>query len=149
MIPLVVGMLAAVAIVFIHVGKENIPNIVAYDLRSRSVIALLVVYAIGNWIAVALSAKRLHDRDIRGFWAVIPTLIVVAIVVVQNRGYGGTMEHPSTAMNLLSLASSVVSLWLLVVCGFLKGTQGPNRFGQDPLGATKANQSLGVSGVSG
>src|SRR5262245_22747 len=105
-VPLVLAMVAAVAIVFIHVGKENIPNIAAYDLRSRSVIALIVVSAIGYWIAVALSAKRLHDRDIRGFWAAIPALIWVATVVVQNRGYGGTMEDPSTAMNLLSLASS-------------------------------------------
>jgi uncharacterized membrane protein YhaH (DUF805 family) len=136
MIPLVLGMLAAVAIVFIHVGKDNMANVVAYDLSSRSVIALLVVYAIGNWIAVALSAKRLHDRDIRGFWAAIPTLIAIAIVVVQNRGHGGTMEHPSTAINLLSLASAAFSLWLLVVCGFLKGTQGPNRWGPDPLGPT-------------
>ena len=149
MIPLVLGMLAAVAIVFFHVGKDNIPNVVAYDLSSRSVIALLVVYAIGNWIAVALSAKRLHDRDIRGFWAAIPTMLAIAIIVLQNRGHGGTMEHPSTAMNLLSLASSVFSLGLLVVCGFLKGTQGPNRFGADPLGATNADQSLSAPGVSG
>ena len=138
MIPLILGMLAAVAIVFIHVGKDNMANVASYDLHSRSVIALLVVYAIGNWIAVALSAKRLHDRDIRGFWAAIPTLIAVAIIVVQNRGYGGTMERPSTVINLLSLASTVFSLWLLVVCGFLKGTQGPNRWGPDPLGPTKA-----------
>ena len=137
MIPLILGTLAAVAIVFMHVGKDNIPNVVAYDLSSRSVIALLVVYAIGNWIAVALSAKRLHDRDIRGFWAVIPTLIAMAIIFVQNRGHGGTVEHPSTAINLLSLASTVFSLWLLVVCGFLKGTQGPNRWGPDPLGPAK------------
>ena len=137
MIPLILGMLAAVAIVFMHVGKDNMANVVAYDLHSRSVVALLVVYAIGNWIAVALSAKRLHDRDIRGFWAAIPTLIAFAIVVVQNRGHGGTMEHPSMAINLLSLASTVFSLWLLVQCGFLKGTQGPNRWGPDPLGPTK------------
>ena len=142
MVPLVLGMLAAVAIVFMHVGKDNIPNVVAYDLSSRSVIALLVVYAIGNWIAVALSAKRLHDRDIRGFWAVIPTLVAIAIIVLQNRGHGGTMEHPSTVVNILSLASAVFSLWLLVQCGFLKGTQGPNRWGPDPLGAPGANQSL-------
>jgi uncharacterized membrane protein YhaH (DUF805 family) len=133
-IPLMVGMLAALGIVLAHVGKDNMPNILAYDLRSRSVIALLVVYAIGNWIAIALSAKRLHDRDIRGFWAVIPTLIAIAIIVLQNRGLGGTTEEPSTAINLLSLASGVSSLGLFVVCGFLKGTPGPNRWGPDPLG---------------
>lgn len=66
-IPLVLAMLAAVAIVIVHVGKENIPNVVAYDLSSRSVVALLVVYAVGNWIAVALSAKRLHDRNFAAF----------------------------------------------------------------------------------
>ena len=67
----------------------------------------------------------------------IPTLTAIAIIVLQTRGLGGTMEQPSLAINLLSLASSIFSLLLFVVCGFLKGTQGPNRFGPDPLGPTK------------
>jgi uncharacterized membrane protein YhaH (DUF805 family) len=31
-------------------------------------------------------------------------------------------------------AASVLMFWLFVEIGFLKGTQGPNRYGPDPLG---------------
>jgi uncharacterized membrane protein YhaH (DUF805 family) len=55
------------------------------------------------WPAVAVSAKRWHDRDRSGWW--------VLLVLVPVVGW----------------------LWTLVVNGFLRGTAGPNRFGPDPL----------------
>ena len=67
---------------------------------------------------------------------VIPTLIGVAIGVLQHAGRGGTLEHPSLTVNLLSLISTCFSLWLLVQCGFLKGTPGPNRWGPAPVAKT-------------
>jgi uncharacterized membrane protein YhaH (DUF805 family) len=35
---------------------------------------------------------------------------------------------------VLSLASLGISIWAIVVLGFLRGTRGPNRYGPDPLG---------------
>ena len=55
------------------------------------------------WPAFAGYAKRLHDRDMSGWWSLIALT-----------GIGGFV--------------------LLIICGFLKGTTGPNRFGSDPLG---------------
>ena len=57
------------------------------------------------WPSLAVYAKRWHDRDKSGWW----TLIILVPVI------GG--------------------LWMLVECGFLKGTDGPNRFGEDPVPA--------------
>lgn len=128
-----VVMIGAFAAVLIHVGKDNFENIVAFDLSSRSLRVFLAVSAFVSWIGIALGAKRLHDRDIRGFWVVIPLLITIAIIVLQNTGHGGTYEHQSVPVQVLSLVSMGFNLWLLVQCGFLKGTQGPNRFGPDPL----------------
>ncbi len=54
---------------------------------------------------IMLYAKRWHDRDKSGWW----TLILLVPVIG--------------------------SLWMLIECGFLKGTDGPNRFGPDPLSA--------------
>jgi uncharacterized membrane protein YhaH (DUF805 family) len=34
---------------------------------------------------------------------------------------------------VLNYAVIGLSLWLLIDVGFLKGTQGPNRYGPDPL----------------
>jgi uncharacterized membrane protein YhaH (DUF805 family) len=61
---------------------------------------------------------------------------------LQNTGHGGTFEHQSVPVQVLSLVSMGFNLWLLVQCGFLRGTQGPNRWGPDPLGAPSASQSL-------
>jgi len=61
---------------------------------------------------------------------------------LQSTGHGGTFEHQSVPVQVLSLVSMGFNLWLLVQCGFLRGTQGPNRWGPDPLGAPSASQSL-------
>lgn len=55
------------------------------------------------WPAVAVSVKRWHDRDKSGWWV------------------------------LISLVPVIGWLWALVETGFLRGTPGPNRFGEDPL----------------
>lgn len=56
------------------------------------------------WAALAGYAKRLHDRDMSAWW----------ILLIFVPGVGG--------------------LALLIICGFLPGMPGPNRFGPDPLG---------------
>ena len=55
------------------------------------------------WPALAVSVKRWHDRDKSGWWVLL---------------------------NLLPLAGW---LWALVDNGFVRGTRGPNRYGEDPL----------------
>ena len=55
------------------------------------------------WPSLCVYAKRWHDRDKSGWWTLI-ALIPIA---------GG--------------------IWLLVECGLLRGTDGENRFGPDPL----------------
>jgi uncharacterized membrane protein YhaH (DUF805 family) len=37
------------------------------------------------------------------------------------------------------MATSVLMLWLVIEIGFLKGTQGPNRYGPDPLAKVHAD----------
>jgi uncharacterized membrane protein YhaH (DUF805 family) len=61
--------------------------------------ALAIAYA-----ALAVLAKRWHDRDKSGWWS------------------------------LILLVPFIGGLWTLIECGCLPGTPGPNRFGPDPLG---------------
>jgi uncharacterized membrane protein YhaH (DUF805 family) len=56
------------------------------------------------WSALAVSAKRWHDRDKSGWWALLQFIPVIG------------------------------TLWTLVVNGFLRGTPGTNRFGDDLTG---------------
>jgi uncharacterized membrane protein YhaH (DUF805 family) len=54
------------------------------------------------WPAVAISVKRWHDRDKSGWWV------------------------------LVALIPLVGQLWMLIANGLLRGTRGPNRFGDEP-----------------
>jgi uncharacterized membrane protein YhaH (DUF805 family) len=60
-----------------------------------------VVNGVLLWIELAVSAKRWHDRDKSGWWA------------------------------LLQFVPVIGTLWTLVENGLLRGTPGPNRYGED------------------
>lgn len=55
--------------------------------------------------SICVSIKRWHDRDKSGWWVLIGLIPVIG------------------------------AIWILIECGILKGTDGPNRFGADPLAA--------------
>jgi uncharacterized membrane protein YhaH (DUF805 family) len=54
------------------------------------------------WIFLAVAVKRWHDRDKSGWWV------------------------------LISLVPYVGPIWMLIECGCLRGTVGPNFYGDDP-----------------
>ncbi len=56
------------------------------------------------WAKLAVLVKRWHDRDKSGWW--------ILIILIPFIGW----------------------LWQLIECGFMEGTQGPNRFGPSPKG---------------
>jgi uncharacterized membrane protein YhaH (DUF805 family) len=58
--------------------------------------------------AICVSIKRWHDRDKSGWWVLIGLIPIIG------------------------------AIWVLIECGILKGTEGPNRFGPDPLAAPAA-----------
>jgi uncharacterized membrane protein YhaH (DUF805 family) len=58
--------------------------------------------------SICVLARRWHDRDKSGWWT------------------------------LIGLVPVIGAIWILVECGCLKGTDGPNRFGPDPLAPAAA-----------
>jgi uncharacterized membrane protein YhaH (DUF805 family) len=60
---------------------------------------------------ISVSVRRLHDRDMSGWW-------YLGFTVLSNIPYVGAV---------------VGIVWFVINC--LKGTAGPNRFGRDPLGS--------------
>jgi len=63
-----------------------------------TIVSLATIY-----FALALYAKRWHDRDKSGWWTLIAFVPIIG------------------------------AIWLIVELGILEGTRGPNRFGPDPL----------------
>ncbi len=107
--------LAAVVVVMTLVGAiygdyRNAPAVVSMVFGS----IFIACYVSIIWIQLALGVKRLHDKDMSGWWMLITFV-----------PFGGFV--------------------LLVILGFLDGTQGPNRFGPSPkgIGGASTDRELG------
>jgi uncharacterized membrane protein YhaH (DUF805 family) len=100
---------------------------------------------VNMWLAFALSAKRLHDRDRTGWWLIWQLLTLILAVILVVVAVAVPQEQRAVWYALVGaacLTAVVISVWLFVQIGFLRGTQGPNRFGPDPLGAARADAQL-------
>ena len=75
----------------------------ASAMMSKMIVPMGILWLIIIWPAICLYAKRWHDRDKSGWWS------------------------------LIGLVPIIGGIWMLVELGFLPGTEGPNRFGPDPL----------------
>ncbi len=75
----------------------------SYQLGAVGTIILLIIMIPFIWAGLALSAKRWHDRGKSAWWI------------------------------LIGLIPLIGAIWTLVENGFLKGTEGPNQYGPDPL----------------
>ncbi len=85
------------------------------------------------WILLALLVKRLHDLNRTGWPFVISALVVFALsnlLVIFHPLSEPILFSIVVGINLLGLALLV----FLVLCTFLRGTIGTNKYGPDPLG---------------
>jgi uncharacterized membrane protein YhaH (DUF805 family) len=141
------SLLTAILEALAHSSGETIINPVTHTFEPTGILglAISVIGLVNAWIAFALSVKRLHDRDRTGWWllwqiliiVVAVILIMVAITVPEEQGL---LWYALAAAAIL--AAFAISVWLFVQIGFLKGTEGPNRFGPDPLGAARDDAQL-------
>ncbi len=111
------------------------------SLMRRSAFQQIVMLAIIGYPATALMAKRLNDRNRPewvkwAFWAptVLSILLLLFGLAYTLTDMGGVMIPTSSSlMSLVGIISLIVFIWALVDLGFLRGTEGPNRFGPDPI----------------
>ena len=87
-------------------GGENAGRAAGAGIGILGMLLLLVYFAVAIWISLALQIKRWHDRDKSAIWV------------------------------LISFIPLVGPFWVLIECGFMDGTMGPNRFGPSPKGIT-------------
>jgi uncharacterized membrane protein YhaH (DUF805 family) len=75
-----------------------------------------------------VAIKRLHDRNKSGWWLLFFIAPPQLLEFVAGRFFG---NEPTSLV--LRIPAIVVTLWMIVELDFLRGTVGPNRFGNDPL----------------
>ena len=97
-----------------------------FEFAAFTVVILLILYIPLVWIGLAISAKRLHDRDKSAWW-----LLVFYVLPGILSSAGNQMED--VGFILLHTISFAISVWAFVELGCLRGTPGPNRYGPDPL----------------
>jgi uncharacterized membrane protein YhaH (DUF805 family) len=88
---------------------------------------LLVTHIPPLWIALAVGAKRLHDRNKSAWWLLLFYLAPALLNLAAEKAAGSGVAF--------TVAGIAVSIWALVELGVLRGTAGPNRYGADPLAA--------------
>ena len=84
--------------------------------------------------AIANSARRLHDRNKSAWWLILFAIVPAffSLFAAAGPAAGGTKE----ATDFIELLGAPFSIWGLVEMGFLKGSPGPNKYGDDPLQTT-------------
>ena len=108
-------------------------------------LAIFLVGAANVWISYALSAKRLHDRDRSAWWLLPQFLLIFLGITIAFLGLGMPEEDQAgvfAVAAILGIPGLLLSLWLFVELGILKGTAGLNRYGPDPLGAPQEDAAL-------
>ncbi len=79
---------------------------------------------------LAVGTKRLHDRDMSAWWLLlffgVPWLLGImagVALAMQSR----------LSIAICGVAAVVIGIWAFVEFGCLRGTNGPNVYGPDPL----------------
>ncbi len=90
---------------------------------------------------IALGVKRLHDRGRSGL--LMAAFIAPGLISQLGNLFGMTGSYqtiaghsihlPNTLGWVLNLTTLGVAIWALVTLGFLKGTDGTNSYGPNPL----------------
>ena len=103
----------------------------------------LIMFVILAIPSLAIAVKRRHDRANSGLDVYVFFALTLVMLLIQVSGFAYTtidingflVPTPSVLMMILSGIVGVFSIYLLIVLGFLKGTEGPNAYGPDPVGA--------------
>jgi uncharacterized membrane protein YhaH (DUF805 family) len=99
-------------------------------------VAIGLLYVLNAWISYAITTKRLHDRGRSGWWLVVQIVGIVIAVAALMLGLARPEHHHTIAYvvaGVFGVASAIIGLWIFIEVGFLKGTNGPNSYGPDPL----------------
>lgn len=111
-----------------------------------------IIMLVGEvWLLIAsitVTARRLHDRDLSGWWMLAPYALMTGGLIA---GFLVALVFPDIGSILMLFLTSVgaLSYIVLLVVLILKGTEGPNRFGPDPLTAFELPHAAASEGENG
>ena len=116
------------------IGLINLAaNIVLSPLPPKTAMGLNFLVSLALLLPnLGVTVRRLHDRNLAGWWLLVPILSLLFWLL----GRGAPGGNAGLVAALLSLSMCICYLAILS----LPGTAGPNRFGPDPLAAENAGE---------
>jgi uncharacterized membrane protein YhaH (DUF805 family) len=82
--------------------------------------------------SIAVSIKRLHDRNKSG-WYMLLFYALPGALVAGSLMFGAGSGEASTTETVVGLVAMAIGLWAFVELGCLRGTIGANAYGPDPI----------------
>jgi uncharacterized membrane protein YhaH (DUF805 family) len=80
------------------------------------------------FLILMLCIQRLHDRNKSGWWVLVFVFLPNILDTVRDK-----LTDGSPIWWVLVLAMNALCLWGLIEIGFLRGSDGDNDYGPDPL----------------
>jgi uncharacterized membrane protein YhaH (DUF805 family) len=113
------------------------PTVIAYAVLGLVSTILgglraLALYIALIWLGLAISVKRLHDREKSSWFLPVywgPPMVLGALGFVAHLNDSGGLSL------VCALGETAIGIWMFIELGCLRGTPGTNRFGSDPLGS--------------
>ena len=81
------------------------------------------------WPSIAVTIKRFHDRDMTGWWVLWSTLL---LCVTAGGAAVGAVQSNILVSVIFGVLALIVSLYFFIILYILGGTEGDNKYGQDP-----------------
>ena len=128
----------AVMIAGIALGQDGLDEIShppPWGVKGTMAIAFFALMGIAFfWSMLAITVKRLHDRNKSAWWLLFFYSAPIAIIAASaTLGVIPKEGSAPPAFGVALLVLSAINLWYFVELFVLRGTEGPNRFGPDPL----------------
>ena len=99
------------------------------------------------WPQLALTTKRFHDRGMSGWWQALFNVVIagggaVAFSALMQNGVNSELALDPEALAPVLIGGGIclaAGITELVILGFLPGTKGRNKYGDDPLNPAATN----------
>jgi len=119
----------------------SIMDLMAFGARAVETISPLnTLFSLAVIIpTISAAARRLHDTNRSGWWQLLPLApFPLLLLAIPGLVSGGESMFAAGILMLVVLAMLGLVI-LLIVWLATRGTDGPNRFGEDPLGDSIAD----------
>ena len=113
----------------VYVLERGSPDMKSIRSVGPALVATLYLFVgLLTYVVMALSVKRLHDRGLTGWWALVllvPPFFSLLSQIVDDPWHMGLSAAGG-------MTSFVALIWLTVALGILEGQPGANKYGPDP-----------------